>query len=163
MRFLPALCLLCFYQAASYAIDFALPDLEGQTVRLSDYQGKWVIVNFWASWCSPCVQELPELAAFQQQHVKQVQILGLNFEGTTRAEAKAFLQQIPPTGFPHLKDSGNQLPLDFFITRDGKQLLLNGLPSTFFINPQGEVLGSHLGPLTGETLLRKLQSYGYTQ
>lgn len=142
-------------------MNFALPDLEGETVRLSDYHGKWVIVNFWASWCSPCVQELPELAQFQQQHAKQVQILGLNFEDTSAAEAKAFLQQLPPTGFPHLKDPTNNLPIDFFITRKGQQLSLRGLPSTFFINPQGNMLGMHLGPLNTTSLLQKLRSYGY--
>lgn len=155
------LCLLFIYPVSSYGVDFALPGLDANTVRLSDYRGKWVIVNFWASWCSPCVQELPELAKFQQQHTKQAQVLGFNFEETSTVETKAFLQQLPPTGFPHIKDSANQLPVDFFITYDGTQLSLNGLPATFFIDPKGNMLGMHLGPLTAASLLEKLQSYGY--
>jgi len=143
-------------------VDFQLPDLQGNPLQLSDYRGRWVVVNFWASWCSPCVQELPELAAYQREHAGQVQVIGINFEEISAEDAQAFLDGLPPTGFPHLKydGSGDGIPLAFFTAADGRQLSLQGLPSTFFVDPQGEMRDMHLGPLTAESLAAKLQQLG---
>ncbi|MES9935022.1 MAG: TlpA disulfide reductase family protein, partial [Sedimenticola sp.] len=48
--------------------DFSLPDLDGRTVKLSEFRGKWVVVNYWATWCPPCVEEMPELELFHSQN-----------------------------------------------------------------------------------------------
>lgn len=147
--------------ALARPVDFTLPTLEGGELKLSDYRGKWVVVNFWASWCSPCVQELPELAAFQAANQGKVQVIGINFEDTSNAESMAFLNQLTPTGFPHAKFNthGNGLDSTFFTTRDGQMLSLQGLPATFFIDPEGEMRGMHLGPLSQKTLAQELKSY----
>ena len=147
--------------AANGPVDFQLEDLGGQPVKLSDYRGKWVVVNFWASWCPPCIKELPELADYQARHGDTVQVLGINFEDTTAADTREFLENIAPTNFPHLKyrEGDEGLPESFFLDRSGKPLSLQGLPSTFFVSPEGEMLGLHLGPLDAEQLHRKLDSY----
>lgn len=153
--------LLLFFNAAVFSapVNFTLPNLAGEPVQLADYRGKWVLVNFWASWCGPCIQELPELADFQARYADKIQVIGLNFEETTTQATKAFLATLPPTGFPHVKDDGAGLGADFFVDKNGDTLSLRGLPSTFFINPAGELFGQHTGPLTMADMEHKLQQW----
>ena len=127
-------------------VDFTLKDLEGKPMTLSDHRGKWVVINFWASWCSPCVKELPDFDSLAQEK-PEVQFIGVNFEETTAEDTRSFLASLKVSAFPHLKYDGDGIPLDFFINREGKQLSLKGLPSTFFVDPKGEMRKLHLGPI----------------
>lgn len=158
-RYLLILLLSLSTPLAAAPVDFTLPDLDGRPLHLSDYRGKWVVANFWATWCSPCREEMPELAAFQAQNEDWLQTLGINFEEDGTAQAREFLASIGGTGFPHVRYDGSDdgLPPDFFVDRDGNQLSLQGLPSTFFIDPKGEVRGMHLGPLDRATLTETLE------
>ncbi|MDH2919114.1 MAG: TlpA disulfide reductase family protein [Sideroxydans sp.] len=71
------------------AADFALIDLHGKTHHLADYRGKYVLVNFWASWCSPCLSEIPELNALQHAHPDLV-VIGVAMQSGTRAKVAEF-------------------------------------------------------------------------
>ena len=72
--------------------DFALPDLDGKIHRLSDYRGKWVVVNYWATWCPPCLEEIPELEDFYSEHHKRDAIVvGINYEDSDPAYLKSFV------------------------------------------------------------------------
>lgn len=154
IRFLPRLllalvvALACLPQAYAAGIDFSLEDLDGQTVKLSDYRGRWVVVNFWASWCPPCVRELPELARFQRDN-PDVQVLGINFEESTVEESRQFIQRFD-LNFPNLKIGTTPLvPFE----------PLEGLPTTAIVSPAGEIVERHMGPVTAENLQAILRQH----
>src|SRR5258706_13342951 len=85
---LAAGCLAAFGAAA-----FDLSDTRGQKHRLTDYQGRWVVVNFWAAWCVPCVQEIPEIAAFHKEHGKVV-VIGVAMDAENAAKVKQFASKV---------------------------------------------------------------------
>jgi hypothetical protein len=76
-----ALCLVLALSAgggaAAEAVDFRLDGLDGREHRLSDYRGKWVVVNYWATWCPPCLEEMPELEIFHNAHRESALVLGM--------------------------------------------------------------------------------------
>jgi len=128
-------------QVQAEPVDFTLKDLDGEPVSLSDFRGRWVVINFWASWCSPCVRELPELVLYQQRN-PDVQVIGINFEETSSDESRAFLAQFD-MNFPNLKIA--KTPLVPFEP-------LEGLPTTAIVNPGGEMVERHMGPVTANHL-----------
>lgn len=123
--------------------NFSLQDTNGKVVSLSDYRGRWVVVNFWATWCPPCVKEFPELIRFQQQY-SEIQLLGVNLEQQDLAVLRPFLKRFP-LNYPQLL--GGDLPLTPFEP-------LKGLPTTAILDPEGNMQSKHTGPITFEMLER---------
>lgn len=125
-------------------VDFQLLDLSGQKHALSDYRGRWVIINFWATWCGPCIKEIPELVELQRKYRTTVQVLGINFEQSTTNNIRRY---------------GNQLDINYPILRITDEPLvpfepLKGLPTTFIVSPEGKISHRHLGPMSYEQLKR---------
>lgn len=132
-----------------------LPDLEfarmgsGEPDRLGAYEGRPLVINFWASWCTPCLAELPRFEQTYQAHKGQVTFLGLN------------LQDSPTSAAQVVADTGLSYPLG--IDPDGRvfQALGGfGMPTTLFVAADGNVLERHTGEISAEQLVDKLHTYG---
>ncbi len=133
--------------SALYAepVDYSLPDLDDKVHSLADYKGKWVIVNYWATWCPPCLEEIPDLVKFHERHREQggdAVVLGVDFEDISKEQLADFVEGQMIT-YPILRSE----PLA--ITPLGP---VPGLPTTYIIAPDGSPVARQVGPVTGEQL-----------
>lgn len=117
------------------APDFSLPDQSGSTVSLSQFDGQVVLINFWASWCGPCREEMPLLAELHQRYESLgFTMLGINVEEDS-TEADRFLRSVP-VSFPILYDRANSV---------SKLYDVIAMPSTILIGRDGRVRYIHHG------------------
>ncbi|HLS16970.1 MAG TPA: TlpA disulfide reductase family protein [Paenalcaligenes sp.] len=130
-----------------FALKFS--DLQGDEVDLQPYQGRPLVVNFWASWCPPCVEEMPDLEQLSQAY-PEVQFLGLAID--TQRNIKKFLQEVPVTydllipgyaGVEVMRDLGNSK---------------GGLPFTVLFNAQGEQHKHILGQIDPQSLSEDIEA-----
>jgi len=112
--------------------------LDGKTFDLAAQRGHWVIVNFWATWCAPCIKEMPDISHFVASH-KNVRAIGLAYQDNDVAEIKAFLRE-HPVDYPIAKVGMDEALPDFEAPQ--------GLPTTWVIDPAGKVAAHIVGPLT---------------
>ncbi len=120
------------------APDFRLQALDGQWVRLADYRGHPVVLNFWASWCPPCRDEAPLLAeAAATYGPNGLVMLGVVFQDSPDA-ARAFMAGFGQR-YPGLIDPGGRAALDYGV---------GGIPETFFIGRDGTIVAKQIGPVT---------------
>ena len=130
----------------SEAPDFALADLDGNPIRLSELRGSPVIVNFWASWCGPCVDEFPLLDEASRSHARDgLAVIGIVFRDNSEA-ARAFMQRMG-AAWPAAMDPGEAI---------AERYGIYGPPETFFIDRDGIVTARQVGPLGRTDLERHL-------
>ena len=127
------------------APDFAATTLDGTAVRLADLRGRPVVLNFWATWCPPCLQELPHLMDAARRSGGRVVILGID-NGEPAATVRTFAND-RGLNYPIVLDPA------FAIT---DLYRVDGLPTTFFIDQDGIIRDMMMGPLTPATLQDKL-------
>jgi thiol-disulfide isomerase/thioredoxin len=126
----------------------ARPELEladGSGASWQQWQGQWLIINYWAEWCAPCRKEIPELNELHRDGAEAgVVVLGVNFDGL-RGEALTAVMERMGVEFPVLVDDPRER---------WQQPQPAVLPSTFIVDPDGELLDVLVGPQTYESLAR---------
>lgn len=135
--------------SAQEGADFELPSIDGdRMVRLSDFRGKVVMVDFWSSWCPPCRQESPALAAayedFRDQGVEFVGIAIWDVDSETRKFRDAFELE-----YPIVADSNGAVAVEWGVV---------GIPEKFFVDREGRVVKKYAGPMTRDRLGLELRA-----
>lgn len=128
----------------------AVDTLDGGRFDLAEKRGSWVVVNFWATWCKPCLKEIPDFSAFDAAR-DDVQVIGLAYEEIEPAAMREFLDK-HPAGYPIALLDVYSPPADFETPR--------GLPMTYLIAPDGRVAKKFLGPVTSQELAAAITDAG---
>ena len=131
------------------APDFTVTDSDGNAVKLSDFRGKGVVLNFWASWCGPCKIEMPHFQAAYEQYGEDVHFLMVNMStafGDSRADAAAVLEEGGYT-FPVYYDDLSECAYGYGI---------NAIPVTVFIDADGNLVSAKTGAMNAADLDRRI-------
>ncbi len=124
--------------------------IDGKPYDLAAHRGNWVVVNFWATWCGPCLKEMPELSALDAMR-ENIDVIGLAYEDIEAADMQAFLKTHPVVYPVAIVDVYNP-PADFATPR--------GLPMTYLIAPDGKVAKQFLGPVTAKDIEAAIATSG---
>lgn len=131
-------------------VEFSTTDIYGAHLSLEEYRGKWVAINFWATWCKPCRKEIPDLDALHRSR-EDIVVLGLAFEEVGPEEIRAFLETTPASYPNALVDIFD--PPEAF----GMPMVF---PTTVILNPAGEKTRTFTGPVTSEDIARFVDGNG---
>lgn len=141
--FLLVAALMLVGSAAHAAADFSFKDLNGHTRKLADYRGQWVLVNFWATWCPPCLEEIPDLITLDEKR-KDIAVLGIAVDYESEKEVRRFVD-----------DNLMSYPV---VLGDEKVIKQFGsaeiLPTTYIYNPQGTLVKTQRGLITRQQIER---------
>lgn len=132
------------------APDFELETLEGDSFRLSDLEGKKVILNFWYSWCPPCIEEMPELQKFYEDYQEEVEVVTVNLTDVENSvsDAETFIKEHGYT-FPVPLDKDNAV---------SDQYVVYAAPTTYFIGTDGKIQHPRkMGPMDYEYMEEMVQ------
>jgi len=131
--------------AKQAAPDFTVYDAEGNAHKLSDYQGKPVVLNFWASWCGPCKMEMPDFDVKFQEYGDQIHFLMVNLTDGS--------QETVETASKFIKDQGYSFPVYFDTAMEGAIAYgVNAVPVTYFIDAEGGFVAWQQGVVSADTL-----------
>ena len=132
------------------APDFNLKTLTGDTVKLADLKGKKVFINFWATWCPPCVEEMPAIQQFYEQHGNDENLVILAVNATDLESDIESVQQFVDKngiGFPILLDEKGDVSINYEVLT---------IPTSVILNEEGKVIEQIIGPVSEEMLEEKL-------
>ena len=140
-RYLIAWLLLLVCGSVFAAPDFSVTDTAGKQHRLSDYRGKWLLVNYWATWCPPCLEEIPDLVAlYDERHDKDLMVLGVAMEYKSGKEVAEYVDDM-------LMSYPIVLGNESVTAQIGSAEVL---PTTYIFDPHGELAATRHGLITKE-------------
>ena len=149
IKFLLVAFLLAAGSVQASSDNYVFHDLEGNPVRLSDYHGKWVVVNYWATWCPPCLEEIPELVHFHDTHMdKDAVVIGINMEEKDKKSLGEFVDDYM-VSYP-------VLPMSEDMPMLGN---IPGLPTTYLLDPSGKTAAVQVGQVTQEMIEKFMAKY----
>ena len=135
------------------APDFTMHDMYGNEVRLSDFFGKPIVLNFWTTWCPACIVEMPYFEWLYEELGSEIHILKVNLPNETRGETRERVEQF-------IADNEHGFPV-YFDTGEGAMVYgVRGIPVTFFIDAGGYAVAQAQGPVNEDTLRRGLELAG---
>jgi thiol-disulfide isomerase/thioredoxin len=136
--------------ATSTLPEFNLPDLSGRQHNISEWKGKVLVINFWATWCPPCLKEIPDFMALQQQYAdKNVQFIGIALEDKEPVAEYAATTKI---NYPVLLGGDNGITLAQQLGNN-----VDAVPYTLIVDRQGQIIHRHPGELSKEQLLKIIE------
>ena len=148
MRKISLVLIAMLWVTTASAEGFSIVDSKGKTHRLQDYKGKWVLVNFWATWCPPCLEEMPDLQKLHEKR-KDVVVIGIAMEYTDPKYVLSFADDLLVT-FPIVLGNAQ------IAAQIGR---IRGLPSTYLFSPQGKLATHHVGALTYQSVERYIEQW----
>ena len=138
-----AIFLLSLSTVSAAANNFVLKDMAGKKHTLSEYKGKWVIVNYWATWCPPCLEEIPDLVAlYDSRKNKDLVILGVAFDYQSAKEVTDYVNDMLISYPIVLGDDDVMKQIGFS----------DVLPTSYIYNPRGELIKTKHGLVTKQYL-----------
>ena len=124
------------------AADFKVTDTNGKSHSLSGYKGKWVLVNYWATWCPPCLEEIPDLIALHETKKNNLVVIGIAMDYKSSKQVTDFAEGLLVT-YPIV------LGTPKIVNQIGP---MQGLPTTYLFNPEGKMVAQQVGALTREAV-----------
>jgi peroxiredoxin len=134
------------------APDFKLETLSGERIQLSELRGKPVLINFWATWCGPCIEEMPTIEKYYDQYKNDIRVLAVN-DDEPLADVEKFVSDQGLT-FDILLDPGAKVQSLY---------RLRGYPTSFIVDSEGIVRVQHIGPMSEKQLEGYLSEVGVGQ
>lgn len=136
------LALMTLVVAGAQAADFKVTDTTGKTHTLSGYKGKWVLVNYWATWCPPCLEEIPDLITLHETKKNNLVVIGIAMDYKSAKQVTDFADGLLVT-YPIV------LGTPKIVSQIGP---MQGLPTTYLFNPEGKMVAHQVGALTRESV-----------
>lgn len=140
--------------SSNYAEDdtienFSFTDIQGKVHQFSDYSGRWVIVNYWATYCGPCLEEVPDLVEFTKTNKHRATVLGFDAGGSEPEELEAFMQE---HGVNYLVAAMQAETMSAF----GR---ITAVPMSFIVSPEGELISRVIGVLDVHKIEQLMDAY----
>lgn len=132
---------------ADLAPDFILPKTDGSDLKLSDYKGKIVLVDFWATWCPPCRRGIPDLIDIQKKYSEKVVIIGISLDTETKPDVIPFIKQY---GINYPVVYGNMEVVQAYGN-------IQAIPTSFIIDQNGQIVDKHVGLVDKSAYLNKIE------
>lgn len=140
--------LLALAAGWAQAADFRVTDTTGKSHTLSGYKGKWVLVNYWATWCPPCLEEIPDLIALHGNEKNNLVVIGVAMDYRNARQVTDFAEG---------------MLVDYPIVLGNEQVVrqigpVQGLPTTYLFDPDGKMVAQQVGAITREMVERYIAS-----